>query len=339
MSLLPLRTLGRTGLRVSWPALGGAGIGATEEFNSYGAVTDADAIDALRTAHECGINFIDTSPLYGESERRIGLAFKELGLGSDFVVQTKCGTHPDPEIGGYGYDQILRSVENSLNNLGHVDVLLLHDPTFEELNEAKKSGGALDAMLEAQRQGMVKYIGIGVREHECLLGMMDTGLCDVILTYLDYNLMNRSAAEKVLPEAQRQNIGVVNGSVFYNGLISGADPFQKVKEGNRPPTLSRGEAVHFAASMREWCIKHGGSGDILGSLALGFGLIDNDPLLKNGTIVVGSRNSEEVRGICKMIEGLNDLGDLMHSFREEFDAKVDTFDAHFYYDKTQGAAG
>ena len=71
MGKLPRVRLGKTELMISVPALGGVGLGPI-----YGEVTEEDAIKTVLRAIERGINFIDTSPLYGESERRIGLALK-----------------------------------------------------------------------------------------------------------------------------------------------------------------------------------------------------------------------------------------------------------------------
>jgi aryl-alcohol dehydrogenase-like predicted oxidoreductase len=67
---LPLRRLGRTGLEVTGLSMGGAGLGR-------GGVTDDEAIEAVHRAIELGINYLDTAPLYGESERRVGLALAD----------------------------------------------------------------------------------------------------------------------------------------------------------------------------------------------------------------------------------------------------------------------
>ncbi|MCY4553447.1 MAG: aldo/keto reductase, partial [Candidatus Poribacteria bacterium] len=60
---LPRRRLGRTELEVTCLGMGGAGLGR-------GGVTDDEAIEAVHRAIDLGINYLDTAPLYGESERR-----------------------------------------------------------------------------------------------------------------------------------------------------------------------------------------------------------------------------------------------------------------------------
>src|SRR4051812_26346361 len=101
------RTLGRSGLRVTPIGLGGAWLGMTV----YG-FDDAIAEKAVHRALNSGINLIDTSPLYGGSERRIGLALQSWygasSKRSDFILSTKTGTRSRPY--DYSGDATLRSV-------------------------------------------------------------------------------------------------------------------------------------------------------------------------------------------------------------------------------------
>src|SRR5262249_38389231 len=90
-SSIPRSKLGRTNMFVTRLSLGCVGIGG-------GRTTRADAALGIRTsphALDRGMNYADTSPLYGESERRIGLAFKQTGgRPTGLFISTKCGTHP-----------------------------------------------------------------------------------------------------------------------------------------------------------------------------------------------------------------------------------------------------
>ena len=112
MRSLETRRLGRSGLQVTALGLGGAGIGGT----AYGEVSDDEAVETVRTAIDGGITYIDTSPLYGESERRLGLALQG-GLRDRVVLSTKTGTHPR-WYRDYSADATYRSLENSLRLLG-----------------------------------------------------------------------------------------------------------------------------------------------------------------------------------------------------------------------------
>src|SRR5262249_26032480 len=87
---IPRRKLGRTTMEVTEVALGGVGLGGMRTADE-----DATAAATVQRAWEQGINYLDTSPLYGESERRIGLAFQKMG-GRPYglYLSTKTGTHP-----------------------------------------------------------------------------------------------------------------------------------------------------------------------------------------------------------------------------------------------------
>ena len=64
---IPTRTLGRTGMRVTEVSLGGVTFGGL-----HGPVPEAEAATAPERAYALGVNFIDTSPLYVDSELRLG---------------------------------------------------------------------------------------------------------------------------------------------------------------------------------------------------------------------------------------------------------------------------
>ena len=145
---LPLRRLGRTELDVTCLGMGGAGIGRRE-------VTDDEAIEAVRRAITLGMNYLDTSPLYGESERRVGLALAD-GWREKIYLATKTGTHPKWR-GDYSAAGTRQSVENSLRLLGtdYLDVCLVHDPSNMDPVVAK--GGALDELQRMREEGLVKF--------------------------------------------------------------------------------------------------------------------------------------------------------------------------------------
>ena len=139
---LAKRLLGKTGLEVTIPALGGVGLAATNSEDFYGGISDQQAIDTVHTAISRGINFLDTSPLYNESERRIGLALRELSAADkkDLIISSKVGDECPPfsDNGGhnaFSYDGVLSSVDHSLKQLGvdRLDLVLVHDPLIEEL--------------------------------------------------------------------------------------------------------------------------------------------------------------------------------------------------------------
>ena len=190
---MPLRRLGRTGLEVTGLSMGGAGIGR-------GDVTDDDAVEAVHRGIELGINYLNTSPLYGESERRVGLGLAD-GWREKVFLATKTGTHPEWR-GDFSASGTRKSVENSLCLLGtdYLDVCLVYDP--DSMSPIIAKGCALEELQRMREEGLIRFIGLGVREHEFHRIAIATGLVDVILTYLDYTLLSQTTADSLLPFAQ-----------------------------------------------------------------------------------------------------------------------------------------
>ena len=265
---LPKRRLGRTELEVTCLGMGGARIGGTD-------VSDDEAVEAVRRAISLGINYLDTSPLYGESERRTGLALAD-GWREKIYLATKTGTHPKWR-GDYSASGTRCSVENSLSLLGtdYLDVCLVHDPSNMEPVIAKD--GALETLQRMREEGLVKFIGLGVREHDFHKIAIETGIVDVILTYLDYTLLSQTANDRLLSFASERDIGVINGSPIAAGLLSGVEPDVNA----RPPEGKK------AYQLWRWCSENN-----LNLLKLAIQFCLRQPLI--ATNLSGSKNAKEV---------------------------------------------
>ena len=209
------RTLGRTGLSVSEIGLGGAVYAGT----SHGPFDEDNAIDAIRTALEAGINYIDTSRHYGPSEEIIGKAL--VGYGGDCIICTKLS----PRVGITAAETVA-GVEESLAALQrpYVDVLLAHD--IQQLDEGVHAvetilqpGGMVEGLRQLQREGRVRFIGVSGRLAEVATAVR-TGEFDVVLSFNRFNLLDWSAETELLPLTQAHNAGVTVGGVFYQGFLS-----------------------------------------------------------------------------------------------------------------------
>jgi aryl-alcohol dehydrogenase-like predicted oxidoreductase len=207
--------LGRTEMRVTRLALGCAWMGAENR-------TDQQAIDAVHCAIDLGINLLDTSPAYRESERRLGLALQG-GWRDRVYLQTKAGTHPEHH-GDYSAAAIRWSVENSLRQLktDYLDSVLIHDPSDIEVPLAP--GAALDELCKMRQQGLIGHVGLGVREHHFHRRAIETGQIEIVLTYLDYTLLDQSVAGTTLPLAAQRDVGIILGSILGMGKLSGREP-------------------------------------------------------------------------------------------------------------------
>jgi aryl-alcohol dehydrogenase-like predicted oxidoreductase len=233
MPELPIRRLGRTEIRASALGLGCAPFGQPHH-------TDQDAIEGVRRAIELGVNFLDTSPLYGESERRVGLAL-EGGYREQIYLQTKMGTHP-LRRGDYSAEGTRWSVENSLQLLktDYLDAVLIHDP--EDIEVPLAPGYALDELLRMKEEGIVRHIGLGCRPHEFHRRAIETGQIEIVLTFLDYTLLDQSAAKTVLPVAKQWDVGVILASILgLSGTLTGREPVDHPR----------------AHAMWSWCQEHG----------------------------------------------------------------------------------
>lgn len=129
-----LRAFGATGMKVSEVGFGSWGIGG----KSYGAVERAEALRALARAEELGCNFVDTAPVYGDSEQLLGEFMQ--GRRSRWIIATK---YSDRKEG------MTATVERQLANLRTdvIDFYQIHwvprgadEPLFEELSRLKQAG-------------------------------------------------------------------------------------------------------------------------------------------------------------------------------------------------------
>ena len=215
MAELETRKLGSTGMSPKALGLGCAFFGGDKS-------SDEDTIEGVRHAIELGINYVDTSAGYGESERRLGLALE--GRWRDTVhLQTKTGTHPERR-GRYSAEDTRWSVENSLRRLktNYLDAVLIHDPSDIEVPLAPEH--ALDELLKMKDKGIIGHIGLGVRQHEFHRRAIDTGHIEIVLTYLDYTLLDQSVGQTTLPLARERGVGIILASVLGMGRLTGIEP-------------------------------------------------------------------------------------------------------------------
>jgi aryl-alcohol dehydrogenase-like predicted oxidoreductase len=224
------RRLGRTGMDTTIVGCGGVAIGS---FHADENVPEQSAIDTIRHALDVGVNYLDTSPLYKDSERRFGLALQAVGgLPAGAYLSTKTGTHPDHR-GDYSAATTRWSVENSLRLLGRdaVDLVLVHDP--QSMEPVLARGGAVDELERMRGEGKLRSIGLGCRPHDFHRQAIRDGRFDAILTFADYNLVRQTAAP-LIDEAHAAGVGVIVAQVVLAGSLAGPDPLENPHTKNRP---------------------------------------------------------------------------------------------------------
>lgn len=268
------RPLGRTGLDLTWLSFGASSLG--QEFRS---VDLDEAMRAVRTALDLGMNFIDTSPFYGRgmSEVLLGIALRDVPR-DQYYLGTKLGRYDRAHF-DFSARRVVESVDVSLHRMGveHLDIVLCHDIEFVEMQQIVDE--TLPALRKLQQQGKVRFVGISGYPMKIFRFVLDQTDLDVVLSYNHFTLQNTMLADLV-PDLQSKGVGIMNAAPFSARLLTNAPlpPWHKATPEVR--AVCRSAAEHCAAR-----------GVDIAQLALQFSLANEDL----ATCVVGSANPENVR--------------------------------------------
>lgn len=208
------RILGKTGLKVSEIGLGGVGLARDPEA----------ATQLLKRSIEHGINYVDTAPGYGKSEKHLGHALK--GIDKPIIISTKLGGRPHP-FHPQDRDCLMKSVEESLKLLGrdYIDIMMIHEPDrpgqYDWWSDPESFyGPVVDLLEELKEQKVIGFTGLGGTTAYELANIISTGRFDVALTAFNYSLLWREAEHAVLPEAKKQKMGIITGSPLQQGALA-----------------------------------------------------------------------------------------------------------------------
>ena len=193
-------TLGRSGLQVTIAGLGCGGFSRL----GVGKFGLDHASTIVRTAYDNGVNFFDTATVYG-TQQAVGKGLEGLKRDS-YVLSTKF------PYGGKTAEDMVKTLEESLKELNtdYIDIYHLHGVKPEDYKWAVDT--FLPVMQKAKEQGKIRFPGITEvfgtdTSHKMLSASIADNLFDVIM--VGYNLLNPSAAKKILPIAKEKNIGVL----------------------------------------------------------------------------------------------------------------------------------
>ncbi|NOR33751.1 MAG: aldo/keto reductase [Bacteroidales bacterium] len=216
------RKFGNTGLEVSEIGFGAWAIGG-----SWGDQSEKDSLEALETALDRGVNFIDTAAGYGngKSERIIGEFLKSRSETVYVCTKTppapgKWPPSPYCRIEERYSEKYLReNVEERLTNLQveSLDVLLLHTWT-RAWNDHPT---ALETLQKMKSEGLLKQIGISTPEHDqnCVIQLMRDGMVDVLQVI--YNIFEQEPAAQLFPVAHETGTGIIVRVAFDEGVLTG----------------------------------------------------------------------------------------------------------------------
>lgn len=229
---IPYSTLGRTGVRVSRL---GVGCG---HFR-YPHVTAEVAGEILHRAVERSVNYIDTAPNYGDAEKKMGPAIKEIRDKIFLVTKTE-----EPS-----YEGTWRSLRRSLKLLqtDHLDLVHIHsvgnEERFPDLAPVLGDKGALGALREAKKQGVIRYIGASAHKFPSRCHkLLDTGEIDVLMNAVNFIVQHSYDFEhKIWSRARLENVGLVAMKVLGG---------RNYKEGGfEVPEASYEQAIRYALSV------------------------------------------------------------------------------------------
>lgn len=199
------RVLGRTGFEISIVGLGGIPIQN---------VSKDEAITLLKKCLDMGINFIDTARGYNDSETRIGEALEVVGR-DKFYIATKSMARTS--------EGVLGELATSMNNLkvDYIDLFQFHNVSKKkDMDILLGKGGALEAIKEMKKKGIVKEIGITSHNVDILRELLETN--EFATIQFPYNFVE-TQGEELFKRAKEKNIGVL----IMKPLAGGAIPMGK----------------------------------------------------------------------------------------------------------------
>jgi uncharacterized protein len=248
---LPARPLGRTGHRVSIFSLGGQA--ALERANN-----DAIAVPLVERALDLGVNYLDTSSIYGGpqrwSERYIGQVMARRRREAFLASKTKERTR----------DASMRMLDQSLTLLktDHLDLWQLHDiGTMADVEDVFARGGAVEALLEAREKKLVRFLGVtGHYRPEPLMEAIRRLPFDCILMAVNAaDVHHFSFASRLLPLAVERQMGIIGMKITGRGrILSSWTPppveqqrhsWEGVVIADRPGAITMREALDYTLTL------------------------------------------------------------------------------------------
>jgi aryl-alcohol dehydrogenase-like predicted oxidoreductase len=248
LGAMPTRNLGKTGYRVGIFSLGGQA--AIEKANNFDVT-----VPLINRALDLGVNYIDTSSIYGGperwSEQYVGQVMKTRRGEAFLATKTKERTR----------EGSLRMIEKSLKllNTDHVDLWQLHDVGLQQdVDAIFARGGAMEALIEMQQQGVVRYLGVtGHYRPDALIEAVNRHPFDTILMSLNpADVHLHSFQEKLLPLVVEKQMGIIGMKVPSRGRLLSSwtpPPVEAQKhmwEGSaiatRPGVMTMADAMNYA---------------------------------------------------------------------------------------------
>ena len=212
--------IGKTGMKVS-----SLGFGASSLGGVFHDLKEKQGIEAVFTAIESGINFIDVSPYYGyyKAETVLGKALKDIER-DKYYLSTKVGRYGEngENMWDYSAKRVTASVYESMERLhvDYLDIINVHDIEFADLHQVVDE--TLPALVKLKEEGVVKHVGITDLQLENLKWVIDRvpeGTVESVLNFCHYCLCDDKLAD-FLDYFEQKGVGIVNASPLSMGLLT-----------------------------------------------------------------------------------------------------------------------
>ncbi len=247
---MPTRNLGKTGYKVGIFSLGGQA--SLEKPNNFDV-----AVPIIERALDMGVNYIDTSSIYGGpdrwSEQYVGKVMAHRRNQAFLATKTKERTR----------DGSMRMIEKSLELLqtDHVDLWQLHDiGTLFDINQVFAKGGAMEALIEMKEQKVVRHLGLtGHYRPDALMEGIKRYPFDTILMAMNAaDPHHYSFNQELLPLAVERQMGIIGMKIpGRSRLLSSWTPpsleaqkhsWEGMVPAPTPGTLTMREAMYYTLS-------------------------------------------------------------------------------------------
>ncbi|MCX5903496.1 MAG: aldo/keto reductase [Proteobacteria bacterium] len=196
--------LGRTGLEVTrW------GLGGIQLSTVMGGTTEEVIAQLINGALDYGINFIDTSRVYMDSETNLGDVLKSRR--KECVIASKSYRRTR--------DEVLADIEESLTQLqtDKIDIYQVHALYPHEVAQVTGKDGALEAFRQAKEQGLIDFIGITSHHVSVLVDMLKTDAFDTVM--FPFNVIEREPEQELLALAREKDIGTIVMKPLAGGAV------------------------------------------------------------------------------------------------------------------------
>ncbi len=183
------------------------------EKNAFGALpiqrcSEEVAVKLLQSAYENGINFFDTARAYSDSEYKMGKALAHVR--ENIIIATKTGAKTPDEFWSHLNESL------TLLKTDYIDIYQFHNhPVMPQPGDGT---GLYECMLEAKKQGKIRFIGMTNHRHNVAMQIAESGLYDTLQYPFSYLASEKD--EQLVNLCKENNVGFICMKALSGGLIT-----------------------------------------------------------------------------------------------------------------------